>query len=153
MSEPLIPLDLSNVEGETVEQFVERNRKAVMVRIFQKAMDGDGRCLEMAGKIVSAPFIEKSKVLAISGGKVGAFEGILQGGAMGSMLEAIRRGEIKTDQLAQPEGNLKSREVTMTHLLQEGRHEEAVEDRKERIRRRQDFKPGMQVAEDAGGLE
>jgi hypothetical protein len=152
--DPLIELDTSNLDGETVEQFVERNRKAVMVRIFQKAMAGDGKCLEMAGKIVSAPFIEKSKVLAISGGKVGAFEGIMQGGALGNVMEMLRRGEVKTDQLAPPKGDLRPNEVAVTSLLNEGRHEEAVADRKARLERRQEFTPVEIVnRNDVGGLE
>jgi hypothetical protein len=129
MKDAIVPLDFSNVEGETAEQFVERNRKAVMVEIFRRAMTGDRSCMEIVGKIVSAPLIQKSRVLALGGNTV-AFEGIAGTPGLDQLLESMKRGMIKTDSLKIPnEGSLKLQEAKTYVEVHSGNHEVAAEDK------------------------
>lgn len=128
MEDMVVPLDFTNVEGETAEQFVERNRKAIIVEMFRRAMIGDRVCMDLVGKIVSAPFIQKSRVLALNGNTV-AFEGIAGTPGLDKLLDSMKRGEIKTDSLkVDTGGSITKNEAIAVNAVRSGKHEVAQAD-------------------------
>lgn len=139
--EPLIPLDLSNLDGVTVDEFVERNRKAMMVLLFQRAVAGDKEALGLVGKVVTAPYTERSKLLALSNGNAVGFEGV--GGPIGKLMKDLQTGRTKMDDLL-PSGG-RDVPVPANAIVEHlgpavGRHDLAVEN----AQRRADARSGIE---------
>lgn len=149
-------LDLRNLAGVTAEEFVERNRKAALVMLFQRAFAGNKEAIGIIGKIVSAPFVERSKMLAISNGKAVGFEGLMSG-PLGGLLKDMHSGKVKTDDLiASSGGDLRRSEVFTNVAVESGDHMAAVEDRERRQKARRPIQGyehpapgGMMIGDDA----
>lgn len=123
--EPLIPLDVQGIEGMTIDEFVERNRKAIMVLLFQRAFAGDRESVGLVGKVVTAPYTERTKLLAMSGGKAVGMEGV--GGPLGALMRDLQIGKVKMDDLVPDEGERVPARLAVEQMAPGiGRHDLAV---------------------------